>query len=57
MLETAGDRWWPYLGAVYMVHAIKRVKGMRIIGPAWNKRSQKSAQAVPATNSVHNNKE
>jgi len=57
MLETAGDRWWPYLGAVYMVHAIKRVKGMRIIGPAWNKRSQKSAQAVPATNSVHTNKE
>jgi SAM-dependent methyltransferase len=57
MLETAGDRWWPYLGAVYMVHAIKRVKGMRIIGPAWNRRAQKSAQAVPATNSVHTKKE
>jgi SAM-dependent methyltransferase len=50
VLETAGERWWPYLGAVYMVHAIKRVKGMRIIGPAWNKRAQKSPQAVPATN-------
>ena len=50
VLETAGERWWPYLGAVYMVHAIKRVKGMRIIGPAWNRRTQKSSQAVPATN-------
>lgn len=57
MLETGGERWWPYFGAVYMVHAIKRVKGMRMIGPAWNKRSQKSSQAVPATNSVQSNKE
>ncbi|MDQ2820487.1 MAG: class I SAM-dependent methyltransferase [Pseudomonadota bacterium] len=57
MLETGGERWWPYFGAVYMVHAIKRVKGMRIIGPAWNKRHQKSSQAVPATNSVQSNKE
>jgi SAM-dependent methyltransferase len=57
MLETAGERWWPYLGAVYMVHAIKRVKGMRIIGPALSKRGQRAAQAVPATNSVHTNKE
>ena len=49
-MEAAGARWWPYLGAVYMVHAIKRVKGMTIIGPAWNKKSAKAPQAVPATN-------
>ena len=41
----------------FLMRLPSRVKGMRIIGPAWNKRSQKSAQAVPATNSVHNNKE
>jgi len=35
---------------VYMVHAIKRVKGMRIIGPAWNKKASKAPQAVPAAN-------
>jgi hypothetical protein len=46
-MEGAGRRWWPYLGAVYMVHAIKRVKGMRIIGPAWNRKSAKAPQAVP----------
>jgi SAM-dependent methyltransferase len=50
MMETAGQRWWPYLGAVYIVHAIKRVKGTRIIGPAWSKKPVKAPQAVPATN-------
>ena len=50
MLESAGRRWWPYLGAVYVVHAIKRVKGMHIIGPAWNKKTSKRPQAVPAAN-------
>lgn len=50
MMESAGRRWWPYLGAVYVVHAIKRVKGMHIIGPAWNKKTSKRPAAVPAAN-------
>jgi SAM-dependent methyltransferase len=49
-MEGAGRRWWPYLGSVYIVHAIKRVKGMHIIGPAWNRKTSKAPQAVPATN-------
>ena len=49
-MENAGKRWWPYLGAVYMVHAVKRVKGMTLIGPAWNKKSASAPKAVPATN-------
>ncbi|SFU61432.1 class I SAM-dependent methyltransferase [Pseudoduganella namucuonensis] len=48
-MDRAGPRWWPYLGAVYMVQAIKRVKGMRLIGPAW-KKSAKAPVAVPVTN-------
>src|SRR4051812_49071581 len=36
-MDRAGGRWWPYLGAVYIVQAIKRIKGMRLIGPAWKK--------------------
>jgi hypothetical protein len=24
-MDKAGDRWWPYFGAVYIVQAIKRV--------------------------------
>lgn len=31
-LEKAGDRWWPVLGSVYMITAVKRVRGMRLIG-------------------------
>jgi SAM-dependent methyltransferase len=49
-MEKAGDRWWPYLGALYMVQAIKRVKGMRLIGPVWSRQTATSAQGVAATN-------
>ncbi len=49
-METAGERWWPYLGAVYMVHAIKRVNAMKLIGPAWKKNSASAPAGVPATN-------
>ena len=52
-MEQAGDRWWPYLGAVYIVQAIKRVKGMRLIGPAWHKQKVKVPRGVPATNRIH----
>ena len=47
-MDQAGPRWWPYFGAVYMIQAIKRVKGMRLIGPAWNKKPALNASAVPA---------
>jgi SAM-dependent methyltransferase len=49
-MERAGQRWWPYLGAVYIVHAVKRVKGMTMIGPAWSRGKSTAPQAVPATN-------
>jgi SAM-dependent methyltransferase len=49
-MERAGARWWPYFGAVYVVRAIKRVQGMRLVGPALNKRQVAAARAVPATN-------
>jgi hypothetical protein len=52
-MEHAGGRWWPYLGAVYIVQGIKRVRGMRLIGPAWNRKTAKARQGVPATNRIH----
>lgn len=52
-MESVGDRWWPYLGAVYAVQAIKRVKGMRLIGPAWKRQTISAPRAVPATNKIH----
>jgi hypothetical protein len=49
-LEKAGNRWWPYLGALYIVQAIKRVQGMRLIGPAWDKKRAVVPSAMPVTN-------
>ena len=31
-MDRAGDRWWPVFGAVYFVVAVKRVRGMRLVG-------------------------
>lgn len=31
-LERAGDRWWPVCGAAYTLSAVKRVRGMRLVG-------------------------
>ncbi|MGI9026099.1 MAG: class I SAM-dependent methyltransferase [Burkholderiaceae bacterium] len=49
-MESAGSRWWPFCGAVYMVHAIKRVQGMRLIGPAWKDRKRAAAALQPSVN-------
>jgi len=49
-MDNAGPRWWPFFGGVYIVQAIKRVKGMHLIGPAWTKKSATSQVVVPATN-------
>jgi SAM-dependent methyltransferase len=31
-MDGAGERWWPPFGAVYFVVAVKRVRGMRLVG-------------------------
>lgn len=45
-LESAGARGWPVLGAVYLVEAVKRARGMRLVGLA--RRQQAKAGAAPA---------
>ena len=45
--EKAGDRWWPIGGGVYFLRATKRVHGMSIITPAWQRRERRRA-FVPA---------
>ena len=37
-MDSAGRRWWPILGAVYFIVAVKRVRGMRLLEPAWKHR-------------------
>lgn len=51
-IEALGDRWWPVFGAVYLVVAVKRVRGMRLIGLAQNARRQANPVAAPASASA-----
>ena len=46
-MEFAGNRWWPIAGAVYLVQAIKRVQGMRLILPAWREREARAKALAP----------
>lgn len=46
-MEPAGDRWWPMFGAVYLLSAVKRVRGLRVINPRRRKvRVPRTAPAV-----------
>ncbi|MDP2809766.1 MAG: methyltransferase domain-containing protein [Rhodocyclaceae bacterium] len=48
-MELAGDRWWPIAGAVYVIQAIKRQHGMRLIQPAWQTRLARAKALAPVT--------
>ena len=53
-MDEAGARAWPVLGAVYLVEAVKRVRGMRLVGLARQRKvSQKAAPAVVARAQAH----
>jgi SAM-dependent methyltransferase len=45
-MDRIGQRSWPIFGAVYFLVAVKRVRGMRLMEPAWKVR--KSVPAAPA---------
>ena len=51
-MEKAGERWWPIAGGVYVVRAIKRVHGMRVITPAWRQERarRRALAAIPQRN-------
>jgi len=52
-MERAGDRWWPVFGAVYFVVAVKRVRGMRLVGLV----KQPAAHPIAAPAAVANHRE
>jgi SAM-dependent methyltransferase len=37
-IESTSERWLNFSGAVYVLHAIKRTHGMRLITPNWKKK-------------------
>ena len=51
-MDAAGDRWWPSAGAVYIVQAIKRQHGMRLITPTWSDRMARAKALVTVAQKV-----
>lgn len=49
-LEKTGERWWPYFGAVYIVQAVKRVRGMTLIGQTWSRIAPRVRRTVSVAN-------
>ena len=47
-LEPIGDRLWPICGAVYLLSAVKRVRSMRLLGPAWKNKGHRRHAAIAA---------
>ncbi|MBL8309414.1 MAG: class I SAM-dependent methyltransferase [Burkholderiales bacterium] len=46
-LARAGERWWPFAGGVYFLHAVKRVAGVRLIRPDWARGSRRRRVSAP----------
>lgn len=56
-MEAAGDRWWPIFGAVYAVRAVKRVRGMRLVGKVRKRKLGLQPELAPVAtpNTTHRN--
>ena len=52
-MERVGERWWPVFGAVYFVVAVKRVRGMRLVGMVRAQRSVANAAPAPVVATHH----
>jgi len=54
LLDKMGDRWWPMMGAVYVLVAKKRVEGMMPIQSRWKLRVVPNGNggAEPATRGI-----
>jgi len=44
-MDRAGPRWWRVMGALYVMVAVKRVRGMRLVGPAWRRPAKQKANS------------
>lgn len=53
-MDTTGQRWWPVFGAVYALQAVKRVRGMRLVGLARRQaRYANASRTVVAASQSH----
>lgn len=49
-MDRLGERWWPILGAAYFIVAVKRVRGVKLMGASWKRRAKIAAAPVPLAN-------
>lgn len=54
-MDKAGARWWPLLGGIYVVRAVKRVHGMRLVTPAWRVERARRRALAPVSQRSHKN--
>jgi SAM-dependent methyltransferase len=54
-MERAGARWWPVLGGLYVIRAVKRVHGMRLVTPAWRVERARRRSLAPVSQRSHKN--
>ncbi len=47
-LEPLGARWWPVLGAAYVLVAVKKVRGTRLLGATWKAAPVRASTTVVA---------
>lgn len=46
-MDRAGPRWWPFAGGAYVIQATKRVRGMRLVAPAWRDQRARAKAFAP----------
>lgn len=51
-LDSLGPRWFPMLGAAYVLTAVKQVRGMRLMAQAWRPARAARAQTAPVAGST-----
>lgn len=49
-MDRVGERCWPILGAVYFIVAVKRVRGVRLLGARWKSKPAIAAAPVSVAN-------
>jgi SAM-dependent methyltransferase len=52
-MNSLGERYWPILGAAYCVVAVKRVRGMRLLGPTWKRAPMPATAPVSVAPRAH----
>ncbi len=49
-MDRLGPRWWPIFGAVYFVVAVKKVRGVRLLGMPWKTAPSRATAPVSVAN-------